>query len=206
MNLFACRQLVRFREHRTWYRAFEPRHWQTPLSYKNTLGKSYRFSPGALGKPQIELIHFSESHDLTLWEVGALVGSVWKRVVIPNPQSALQIINVVVDLQQVADLSKVSEQMKLETTVQELTGDWEAYDYRHAKSSVPEPVGMAPTQKLGLALFQLDNLEGFRYVSAKAPDRMNLIVFPRKMLIGSRLSYVDSSGSHILPGKRRIKK
>jgi hypothetical protein len=102
------------------------------------------------------------------------------------------IINVQVTLQAVADLTLVGEQRRLGTTAQELTGDWEAYGTRTPSSSVPEPTGTAPTQDLGEALFWTKGVEGFRTVSAKAPCQQNLVVFPQKLLQGSRLSHPDS--------------
>lgn len=183
MNIVACHKLIRQREYRTWYRAFDPAHWKTPLSYGHTLGEMYRYSPGTF-----EVLHLSESHDLTLWEMGAVYGSHWQRIIIPDSRIDVQIINIEVDLQQVADLTSVAEQNKLRTNVQELTGDWKGFQRRMPLSSVSEPTGLAPTQELGAMMFSL-GLEGFRAVSAKVSDQMNLVVFPRNMLKGSRLSY-----------------
>jgi len=120
--------------------------------------------------------------------MGAVYGSHWQRIIIPDSRIDVQIINIEVDLQQVADLTSVAEQNKLRTNVQELTGDWKGFQRRMPLSSVSEPTGLAPTQELGAMMFSL-GLEGFRAVSAKVSDQMNLVVFPRNMLKGSRLSY-----------------
>jgi hypothetical protein len=100
---------------------------------------------------------------------------------------------VQVSLQSVADLTLISEQKRLGTTAQELTGDWEGYRTRTPNSSVPQPTGTAPTQDLGEAMFSTPGVEGFRTVSAKVPDQMNLIVFPAKLLKGSRIVYLDKA-------------
>jgi hypothetical protein len=100
-------------------------------------------------------------------------------VVLPNPQQAWLILNVRVTLRQVADLTPVAAQTLLGMTAQELTGDWEGYQVRQPHDSVPQPVGIAPTQALGQALFAVPGLEGFRPVSARLPSRIALVVrFP----------------------------
>lgn len=72
---------------------------------------------------------------------------------IANPRRPWSVINVQVHLQDVADLTPVSQQTLLATTAQELTGDWQGYLQRNALTSVSEPIGAAPTQVLGAALF-----------------------------------------------------
>jgi hypothetical protein len=198
VNAAACRRkLVRRRERRTWYRAFDPRHALTPLSSVHTIGVMFRFSPGNEAVQPFEILHFSESHDLTLWEMGAVYGSIRDGIVLPNPTVCVQIINVEVDLQQIGDLTVVAEQAKLRTSVQELTGDWKGYQRRRANSSVFEPRDdVAPTQVLGEAMFAA-GFEGFRAVSAKVPDQMNLVVFPQNLIRGSRVSFVDTGTGQI---------
>jgi hypothetical protein len=138
---------------------------------------------------------------IALYEVEALLGSLRTGNVIANPAQAWLTINIQIQLQQVADLTLVAEQRLLGTNVQELTGDWEGYILRKRHTSVPEPVGTAPTQDLGEALFSIDGLEGFRAVSAKVPYQKNLVVFPQKLLKGSKLVYTDSKGkSHVVQG------
>jgi hypothetical protein len=127
-------------------------------------------------------MYFSENHLVCLREVEALLGSS-RMVPLPNPAFAWTIINVRLLLQQVADLTDPAEQRRLGTTAQELTGDWEGYQTRTSHSSVPYPVGTAPTQDLGEALFSLPGIEGFRTLSAKVPDQRNLVVFRQKLLI-----------------------
>lgn len=133
----------------------------------------------------------------------ALFGSPSRRIIIPNPNTNILIINVKVDLQQVVDLTLPEEQKKLHTSAQELTGDWRGYHERSVNSSVSLPIGSAPTQELGEALYKLPKLEAFRAISAKVPDQMNLIVFPQKLLVGSRISYHDAAGQlHEIIGSR----
>jgi len=127
-----------------------------------------------------------------LFEVEALLGSPLPgKQYVPNPRQAWTLLNVQVTLQAVADLSLVTEQTKLLTSAQELTGDWYANLQRTNQSSVSLPNGLAPTQLLGLALHRLPGLEGFRAISAKQPTHMNLAVFPDKLHPGSSIVFHD---------------
>jgi hypothetical protein len=62
-------------------------------------------------------------------------------------------------------------------SLQELTSAWASYNRKNV---------LAPTQKLGHALFKLPDVEGFLSPSAKVPDEKNLHVFPVKILKESR--------------------
>jgi hypothetical protein len=114
------------------------------------------------------------------------------------------VVHVKVVLQRVADLTLVSQQELIETTAEELTGDWRGYQLRTEKAAtIKEPLGTAPTQDLGEALFAVPGLEGFRTLSAKLPYHRNLVIFPQKMFKGSRLEFRDTP-AHLLqeiPGK-----
>lgn len=68
---------------------------------------------------------------------------------------------------------------------------------RPVTARIQEPVGTAPTQDLGEALFAVVGIEGFRTLSAKLAYHRNLIVFPEKMFKGSRLEFRDVS-AHLL--------
>ena len=100
------------------------------------------------------------------------------------------------------DLTSAYSQQLLGTTVQELTGDWQGYQTRGAGTSVKQSVGTAPTQDLGEALSS-PSIEGFRTVSAKVPQQMNLIVFPQNLLKGSQLVYQNpaTGKTHRIKGK-----
>jgi hypothetical protein len=141
-------------------------------------------------------MYLSENHVVCLLEAGALLGTADNLV--PHPASAWSIVNVQVTLQQIADLTLVREQNRIGMCAQELTGDWRAYQTRSVRSSVKEPTGIAPTQDLGQALYKLVGIEGFRTVSAKAPEQMNLVVFPQKLLKGSRLVYRDAKSGKVV--------
>jgi hypothetical protein len=105
-----------------------------------------------------------------------------------------------VTLSQVADLTDPAAQTQLQTTAQELTGDWDGYQVRGPATPVSLPAGQAPTQELGHALFQA-NVEGFRSISAKVPCNRTLMVFPQRLRPGSSLVFRDQSGNvvHRIP-------
>ena len=107
----------------------------------------------------------------------------------PHPRQAWITVNVTVQLQAVADLTEVATLSLLETSAQELTGDWLGYQQRGPLTSVPQPVGLAPTQALGAALFAVPGLEGFRTFSARLPYHSTLIVFPEKLQLGSAVTF-----------------
>jgi hypothetical protein len=203
MRLGACPKLPRGPENRTWFRALEPQFAFAPLASAHTTTNPSRFSPGPLALLPFEILYFSENQLITLFEVEALLGSAQKGSVIADPHKTWLTINVQIVLQQVVDLTSVNAQQILGTTVQELTGDWQGYQTRGLATSVKQPVGTAPTQNLGEALSSL-GIEGFRTVSAKVPQQMNLVVFPQNLLKGSQLAYHDpvSGKPHRIKGKR----
>ena len=138
-----------------------------------------------------EILYLSENVHVCLLEIEALLGSP-RSGFVSRPRTSLTAIAVQVSLQQIVDLTSVTEQKRLGVTAQELTGDWDGYEKRNPSSSVPQPTGTAPTQDLGEALFNTPNVEGFRTVSAKVPDQMNLIVFPQRLLKGSWVRHTTS--------------
>ncbi len=155
MNLAAVAALPLKAETRTWFRAVDPRFLPTALTTTHTTRFFTRFSPGPLGMPPFEILYLAENHLVALFEVGALFGrSTLPGGLVPNPGRAWIIVNVTVQLRAVADLTQALAQQALQTSAQELTGDWEGYQTRSLATSVTQPVGVAPTQHLGEALHQ----------------------------------------------------
>jgi RES domain-containing protein len=202
MKLGACPKLLSGPENRVWFRALEPQFATAPLASAHTTANPSRFSPGPLGIVPFEILYFSENQMIALFEMEALLGSPKKGTVIADPRKTWLTINVQIVLQQVVDLTHMTAQKLLGTSAQELTGDWQGYQTRGSATSVKEPVGFAPTQDLGEALSSL-GFEGFRTVSAKVPQQMNLVVFPENLLKGSQLVYPDpvSGKTHRVKGK-----
>jgi hypothetical protein len=192
MNLSQCAALQHGLLTGIWYRAIQPQFWTTALVTHQTRVIPSRFNVGATATPQFEILYVSENHLVALFEVQALLGSpAHPGGIIPHPRQAWTVLNVDVQLQTVADLTHESQQQLLETTAQELTGDWRGYQQRSPATSVSQPVGVAPTQSLGAALFAVPGLEGFRTLSAKLPYYSNLVIFPQKLQPGSQVVFSD---------------
>jgi hypothetical protein len=195
VNLLACSELILGPESRPWFRVSSRKYEDTPLSTEHTADTPSRFSAGPLLKRpdldgRFEILYLSENRIVCLYEVEAVFGSTdtWMA---SNPNESYSDVPVQVSLQRVADLTLVSQQMRLATTAQELTGDWRGYRTRERGGSLRQPTGVAPTQSLGEALYNTEGIEAFRTLSAKVPNMLNLVVFPKKLLGGSLISYQD---------------
>lgn len=190
MNLRRCGSLRLAPLTGTFFRAIPPQFHKTALRTNHTKRIRSRYSPGRDATTPFEILYLSENASIALHEVEAQYRDSNGRI-ISNPTQSLLVMTVDVTLQYVADLTDVSQQRIIDTTAQELTGDWRWYGRRQEFSSVPRPVGVAPTQSLGQALYSLPTLEGFFTISPKMPDQKNLVVFPKKLENGSSLRFTD---------------
>lgn len=145
-----------------------------------------------------QILYFAEDPIVAAFEYGALFGTLWGPFgYLPNPRRGYVLLNVSVVLQEVVDLTdEPGAQRPLDTTAQELTGDWDGYGQRGSGLPVPlhAPSGLAPTQELGEALYQT-GIEGFTSISAKVPTHRTLMVFPQNRGWGSSLEYRDQDGN-----------
>jgi RES domain-containing protein len=190
MNLGACLFLATTPENAVWFRAIEPQHWPTALGSAHTRRIRSRFSPATPINPAFPILYLAEDHQVALYEVGALLGSPHTGgISLANPHQAWVLLNVRVILQSVADLTDPAEQQRLQTSAQELTGDWRGYQSRNPMTPVRQPTGLAPTQELGQALHGVPGLEGFRTVSARVPTHRGLAIFPDKLEPGSSVVF-----------------
>jgi hypothetical protein len=180
MKLSACRRLSVQPLDAVWYRAILAKHWQNALATSHTSRVTTRFNPGTVANPTFEVLYLTERPVVAQYEVNDIFGPP-ELALFKEEKSRYLLIDVSVRLQRVADLTDPSQQALLETSVQELTGNWD----------VVYPAGDAPTQKLGMALFASKRLEGFLTISAKVPRCKNLVVFPQKLLRGSELRFDD---------------
>lgn len=203
MNLGACVRLPATPETGVWYRAIPLRYLSTPLSVTHTKGATSRFSAGPLLVParQFEILYFASDHQTALFECGALLGTPHRPGhVMSNPAMGVGILNVDVRLQMICDLTDpLLVQAPLETTAQELTGDWDGYQQRNLMTLVTAPTGFAPTQELGEALFRT-GIEGFRSLSARLPYNRTLIVFPENLRRGSHVIFSGGASTHRIDG------
>lgn len=110
----------------------------------------------------------------------------------PNSDHPWTVVPVEVSLSRVVDVTRATHRRSIETTVQELTGDWRGYSLRNLNAlSGPPYWTNIPTQRLGVALHRLKGLEGLLTYSAKVPTRRNLVIFPSKLRKGSFIRFTD---------------
>lgn len=198
MNLGASRKLKHSPETGTWFRAVALAHLTTPINTAHTRSTPSRFSAGPKSSRPFEILYLAETFQVAQFEIGALYGDPLVVGGTLNDPRSFAAIHVRVVLHRVADLTDPLEQSHIETTAQELTGDWKGYGYRASpRSPVRHPIGTAPTQDLGEAIFNVKGTEGFRTLSVKPTYHRNLIVLPEKMFVGSRLEFRDD-GSKLL--------
>lgn len=164
-----------------WYRSIDHQHFQTALQSSHTKNVASRFNGGVHAKHPCEIFYLAENHSLALSEVDAEFQTT-DGTIVPNPKAQPLVLNVDVKLQSVTDLTIGSILQLLDTTLQELTGQWD--QYQHLLS--PE---LAPTQQLGQALFRVPGLEAFCTFSSKRPKYKNLVVFREKLRKGSELRF-----------------
>lgn len=180
MRLARCRFLIRRPITGSWFRAIRPQFFQTALAFAHTTTIPGRFNGGTIQRPDFPILYLAEDQIVALFEVSALLGSPLPgQVFVPNPNQPWTVVPVDVRLNRIADLTRVSQRRLIETTVQELTGDWRGYMLRNPNAPLGPPYWTnIPTQRLGAALHAVRGLEGFLTYSAKVPTRRNLVVFP----------------------------
>lgn len=195
MNLAACGSLKTTAEHAVWFRLVPTGHLKTALSSAHTRLAQSRFNGGSLlrASARYATLYFSDDPTVAQFEAGAVLGSLTPGGHIPHPHLSFVSLNVHINLNRVVDLTDMSAQASLDTTAQELTGDWQGYQTRSSRTHVKAPRGLAPTQTLGQALFNA-RFEGFRAISAKVPYHKSLIVFPDNLMKGSSLTFEDDAG------------
>jgi hypothetical protein len=173
MNLKECERLGLQPLTGHWYRAVRLKFWRTRLSTEHTRTAPSRFSTSPPARADYRILYLGETHQVVLYEVGALLGEPTEPV--PKPGSSVVVMCLRITLDKVADLTDLSQQRLLKTSAQELTGIWGLGP------------SWAPTQQLGVALESVAGLEGFIVPGSKPPGR-NLVVFPDKL--GPRSSIV----------------
>jgi hypothetical protein len=171
------------------------KYWKAALSTAHTSSIPSRFNEGL---NQFEILYLGEDSMVAMFESQALLGSPYGAWV-QGPRKNWLVVNVEVRLQKVADLTRVSQQALLDTTAQELTGDWRGYQLRGPAMPVSQPAATpAPTQQLGEMLHAVSGLEAFVSLSPKVPTHRILAVFPRKLEPGSHLIFKrDDTGKVI---------
>lgn len=165
-----------------WFRGINLKYVVTALQFSHTSAITTRFHHAQQLSQTYPLLYLAENPSVALLEVNAVLSPPGSNLAIPNPQSAWAVLNVNVTLKTALDLTDANVERLLQTNFQELTGDWHGYDLRRqAGATIQRSAQAAPTQELGLALYRIPGLLGFLTVSAKAPTRKNLVIFPDKI-------------------------
>lgn len=182
----------------TCYRAIPPQHILTALQYSQSRISPSRYNGGRFAENPFDTVYLAETPIVAQLEVEALLGSSLSiHELIPNPAANYSVLNVRVQLRNILDLTDVDRSHRpLGTNAQELTGDWRAYHRRTDKHSIPAPVGLAPTQELGAAIYACGQFSGFKTISAKFPYAAVLGIFPDRSVKGDFFEYVyvDAAG------------
>lgn len=187
-----------------WFRAIPPAYWPRVANTRYTRRVHGRFSPGKDGTPPFETLSFGESADVTALECSLIFFDRRSNHSYPNPDAPTHlIVAALVALQQVADLTSDDSLAVLETTAQELTGDWTVYNGMKHRPHLASLASVAPTQELGQSLFGAPPIEGFKVYSARKPECLCLVVFPQKLLLGSSITFLnDPAPAKVIHGKR----
>lgn len=150
----------------SWFRSVEERYqYAPPLSLPGTS----RFNPGDL-----EVIYFAPDPLLARFEARDILGH-WFGDAVPSLRDRHVVVeyNIHLGSEAVIADARPAQLALIETTVQEMTGDWLSYRLRAAR---------APTQDLASTIFaRADNPMGMMAPSARNPLRDNLILFADRL-------------------------
>lgn len=171
--------------------------WARAVGYRHLLGPP----PGMSGPPQplwggaaklagarftppgsFDSIYLAGDPITAFVEVSALV--LLPGGPIPVRSAPWVIVTVDGVLPRVLDLTDKTTLDTLGTTEQEMTGTW-------VKAANP------PTQLLGRAAYESSRIAAIQYQSAKRPEGINMVVFPKRMLefAGCHLEVYDPHGN-----------
>ena len=155
---------------RDWYRAVDHRFATVPPRPSRGIT---RYNPGPAVSPSFGLLYFAPDPVTALFEVQTLLGSVFS-VSVPNPFRTSAVLRHTLPKLQVVDLAHEVNRLILDSSLQEITGEWRTYRSPHSHP--------APTQGFAAALYMAQaNIQGFLAPSARNPDVSNLVLFPDRL-------------------------
>jgi RES domain-containing protein len=162
----ALSKIKRVAVHGPWYRIVPFRYLittpPTPLFAAGSKFSGARFTPPG----SFDSLYMATDEITALAEVNALLIQPGGPVsIMKEPNTILSVDGIIT---RVIDLTAPASQTMLSTNGQEMTGNWFA---------VPNP----PTQTLAQAAYDLGDVAGIQYGSAKNPGQKNLAVFTDRL-------------------------
>ena len=145
-----------------WYRAVRISHAGKPLAWGHSYTGKTRFKEATASFP---LLYLAPDRLTALLEVRAFLGHPRTGSIVPMT-GRWHVARVDVRLDHVVDLRTRSERTRIQTTVQELTGEWADYTERTDNSPDASLMPPAPTQQLGEDLYRMTRCQGFLTPSA----------------------------------------
>ena len=149
-----------------WYRSVNERYQYDPPLFRPSRN---RFNPGHL-----QIMYFAPDGLLARFEARDVLGH-WFGDAIPSLGNRHVVVEYRIELGPVASIvdARPAHLDAVETTVQEMTGDWHYYVRRGT---------LAPTQNLASAIFNRpDSPMGLMAPSARNPSKDNLVLFAERL-------------------------
>ena len=169
----------------TWYRA-------VPIAYAGApLGTGFATSRFCSLTTPYHLIYLAADQTTALLEVQALVRSAHLPRPLPVAVRQYVVFPITVGGVQVVDLGDVGARTAIQTTAQELTGNWLDYPNRGPNGAWPNVRSNrtdAPTQELGAQLHASHSVAGFLSASAHKATQSNLVIFPKKVTVNEHIN------------------
>ena len=173
-----------------WYRAVRISHAGKPLAWGHSYTGKTRFKEATASFP---LLYLAPDRLTALLEVRAFLGHPRTGSIVPMT-GRWHVARVDVRLDHVVDLRTRSEQTRIQTTVQELTGEWADYAERTDNSPDASSMPPAPTQQLGEDLYRMTRCQGFL-----TPSAANVAVAVEHMSTPATISTPAARAPALLP-------
>lgn len=153
----------------------------TQQSWFRSVDERYQFHPPRIGRDRsrfntgnLQVMYFAPDALLARFEARDILGQ-WAGDAVPGPGRRHVVVEYHIDIGAAPAVVglRETELTTIETTMQEMTGDWLTY---------PWETPNAPTQDLALALHsRADNPVGLLAPSARNPMRANLVLFADRL-------------------------
>lgn len=146
------------------------------------------------------LLYFAANPVTALLEARALLGSPPGPIAPAGIHRHWTVFRYTVALagNAIVDFGDPAQRSAFDTTIQEMTGDWEGYSLRRARNVPAAAIRVgrltAPTQELAAQLQNDPSLKGFLAPSARSPIATNLVLLHDRLTQGS----VIATGRQVL--------